>query len=410
MREPFVIAKDPKLHWSMLFPSVGKAQFFALPSRSTYYLFWARNAIYHGLRALNVRAGENVLVPSYHCTSVVEPILQYGGDVKFYNVGLDLQPDIDDIEKKIDAKTRVVLVIHYFGFPQPIVKIKEFCQERGLYLIEDCAHVLQGRTEEGIVLGTSGDISIFSWRKFLPVYDGGQLVINNPALKLDSRWDSGSPLFTLKIAKNLLDKLMEDSNSRLVKQIAKLSHTPSAIFRRVAAANGYDRSISTVNSYDLDFDLASANLKMSGLSQYIMGNTDIGDVADKRRRNYRLLAEAIKPMEGVRALYPSLPNYTVPWVFPLLTYGVENLHLRLREQRIPATNWSGVIHRSLLLNRFPDARVLYDNIVFLPIHQSLQEYEIETMLRVLGEVLGKSVKSNAKGFDGRLSLSAISRG
>jgi perosamine synthetase len=145
------------------------------------------------LRALNVKPGDTVLVPSYHCTSVVEPILQYGGDVKCYNVGLDLQPDIDDIEKRIDARTRVVLVVHYFGFPQPIVKIKEFCKERGLYLIEDCAHVLQGRTEERIVLGTSGDISIFSWRKFLPVYDGGQLVISNPALKLDTPWDSGSP-------------------------------------------------------------------------------------------------------------------------------------------------------------------------------------------------------------------------
>jgi perosamine synthetase len=141
-----------------------------------------------------------------------------------------------------------VLVVHYFGFPQPIVKIKEFCKERGLYLLEDCAHVLQGRTEEGIVLGTSGDISIFSWRKFLPVYDGGQLVINNPALKLDTPWDTGSPLFTLKIAKNLLDKLLEDSSNRLLNRIAKLSHAPTAIFRRLVAANGDDHCMSTVNS------------------------------------------------------------------------------------------------------------------------------------------------------------------
>jgi dTDP-4-amino-4,6-dideoxygalactose transaminase len=267
-----------------------------------------------------------------------------------------------------------------------------------LYLIEDCAHVLQGRTEDGIILGTSGDISIFSWRKFLPVYDGGQLVINNPALKLDSSWDSGSPLFTLKIAKNLLDRLLEDASNRLVNRIARLSHMPSAIFRRVAAANGYDRGMSTVNSYDLDFDLASANLKMSRLSQYIMGNTDIGDVAEKRRRNYRALAEAIEPLAGVKPLYPSLPNYTVPWVFPLLSYAMENLHLKLREQGIPATNWSGVIHPSLPLNRFPDSQFLYDNIVFLPIHQSLQEYEIETMLRVLGEVLGKKCQNQCQRF------------
>jgi len=410
MPDQFLLPKDARLSLRMLIPSFRRKH---LPEPAggspTHYLFWARNAVYHGLRALSIQPGENVLAPSYHCTSVVEPILQYGGAVKFYNIGPDLKPDLSDIHNKIDRKTRAVLVIHYFGFPQPIVRIKEFCRDRGLYLIEDCAHVLVGQTEEGIPLGTLGDISIFSWRKFLPVYDGGQLVINNASLKLDTEWASASPLFSLKIAKNLVDKIMQDSDSALVNLIAKLSHAPSVLFCRIAEVNGYGDSMSTVNNYDLDFDLASANLKMSWLSRYIICNTDISDVAEKRRRNYDVFAHGVKSMAGVKPLHPSLPKHTVPWVFPLLSCGMKDLHLKLRERGIPATNWSGVIHSSLPLDRYPESRYLYDNIVFLPIHQSLQKYEIETMLRILGEVLGETV-TDAESFDDRLSLSAVSGG
>jgi len=408
MIDHFLLPKDPRLTLGMLFPVKREKHPAPVSGGRFHYLFWARNAIYHGLRALNVRAGENVLVPSYHCTSVVEPILQYGGEVKFYNVGLDLQPDLEDVRRKIDAKTRALLIIHYFGFPQPIVEIKQFCREQGLYLIEDCAHVLLGRTEDGIDLGTTGDISIFSWRKFLPVYDGGQLAINNPALKLDNRWDGGGPLFTLKIAKNVFDKLMEDSSSHLMNSIGRLSRTSSTLFRRVAAATGYDQSISAVNSYGLNFDLASSNLKMSGLSRYIMGNIDIADVAERRRRNYCALAAGVKSLVGVKALYPCLPKNTVPWVFPLLAYGMEHLHLELRKEGIPATNWSGVIHRNLPLAEFAGSQPLYDKIIFLPIHQSLRQSQLETTLRVLAKILPKQIQTDAKSLDGCISLSAIS--
>jgi len=383
----------------MLIPSRGGKHPPTPNGRSaTHHLFWARNALYHGLRALDIKSGDKVLIPAYHCTSVVEPILQYGGEVDFFNIDLDLEPDLREIESKIDSRTRAVLVIHYFGFPAPIAKIKKFCRERGLFLIEDCAHVLFGRTEEGMPLGTLGDISVFSWRKFLPMYDGGQLVLNNPALRLDVTWNAGSPLFSLKIFKNLFDKLMEDSPNRFLNRIGVLSRAPTMLFRRMAAANGYGQNLSSVNSYDLDFDLASANLKISRLSRYIMSNTDIEDVAKKRRLNYRILAEGIEPMAGVRPVFPALPEHIVPWVFPLLSCGVKNLHLELRRRGIPATNWSGVIHRNLPLERYPDAQFLYDNIVFLPVHQSLDQTQLRTLLSILGVIVGKRVTARCQKF------------
>src|SRR6185295_16656482 len=135
MTNQFLIPKDPRLALGMFLPTFRNAPKPAA-DRITHYLFWARNAIYHGLRASNLQRGDNVLVPGYHCTSVVEPILQYGCEVKFYNIGLDLRISLTELENKIDAKTRAVLAIHYFGFPQAISAIKNFCRERGLFLIE----------------------------------------------------------------------------------------------------------------------------------------------------------------------------------------------------------------------------------------------------------------------------------
>jgi perosamine synthetase len=118
--------------------------FFRYNGRPVHYLFWARNGIYHGLAALGVKPGDNVLVPSYHCSSLVDPILRYGSEAKFYDINVDLAPNFDDIKEKIDRKTRAILAIHYFGFPQPIRKFRELCQVCRLNLIEDCAPVLAG--------------------------------------------------------------------------------------------------------------------------------------------------------------------------------------------------------------------------------------------------------------------------
>jgi len=115
-----------------------------------------------------------VLVPAYICASAVEPIEAFGAKVVFYEVGRDCLPDVSDLEAKIDDRTRAVLAVHYFGFPCGIRQIRKICDRHGLSLIEDCAHVLRGE-DGGQPLGTFGEASVFSWRKFLPLYDGGEL-------------------------------------------------------------------------------------------------------------------------------------------------------------------------------------------------------------------------------------------
>ena len=408
MVEQFIVPKEPELHWKMLLPSFRQnGDFFRLNGRSAQYLFWARSGIYHGLAALGVKPGDNVLVPAYHCTSLVEPILKYGSEVKFYDINVDLTPNFDDIRKKIDRKTRAILAIHYFGFPQPIRKFRELCRAHGLYLIEDCAHVLNGSTPDGIALGESGDISIFSWRKFLPLYDGGQLVINNSNLTLNVPWEKGGLLLSLKIAKNTFERLFEGAADGRRYKIFPPWTLFSILARRLGTLNSGARRALDVNSYEVEFDLNCVNLEMSSISKRILNRVNVPEVIEKRRRNYEHLRDAVQDLKGVSVPYATVPQNICPWVFPLLAHGVEDFQLILRARGIPATTWGGVIHPSLILEQFPSARFLYKNLVFLPIHQSMEEKDLQAMIRILGEVLHQKLQIDEKSFDGRLSLSAV---
>lgn len=357
--------------------------------KPTYYLFWARNAIYHGLKALRLRPDDTVLVPAYHCASAIEPICQYGARVAFYNVRRDGSPDFQDLQAKIDKSTRALLAIHYFGFPQPIRELQAFCRARRLYLIEDCAHVLIGEADGG-VLGSFGDISVFSWRKFLPLYDGGLLVINTPPCHVDIPWERNSLFFFLKVVKSLSEQLLHNSDRKTAKGISYLFRYADLIGRYILSTSKTHSNIFTVNSYSVDFDLAQVNLRMSKFSKYLLQNVDFSSIIEKRHFNYSYLLKAAEVLPRIAPWFPHLPVGACPWVFPFVVHGLQNFHHLLRAKGIPAFTWDGVIHPRLDLAEFPDAAFLYHNLVLLPIHQDLGNAEMDTMIEVIAETLRHS--------------------
>jgi hypothetical protein len=65
--------------------------------------FWARNALFYGLRALGIQPGQKILVPAYLCTAAIEPIEHFGAEVEFYAIQRDCVPDWLDLERKSEA-------------------------------------------------------------------------------------------------------------------------------------------------------------------------------------------------------------------------------------------------------------------------------------------------------------------
>jgi perosamine synthetase len=342
------------------------------------FFFQARNAIYHGLRALRLSPGDVVLLPSYLCAAAIEPVIVFGASVEFYRINLNCRPDFADLERRINRRTKAVLAVHYFGFPCDIAKFRELCDGHKLSLIEDCAHVLRGDIE-GKPIGSFGDISVFSWRKFLPMLDGGELVLNVPG-DISVPWHKETYVFDLKVAKNLVEQSAEygDSGSlKILGSLLELTNRGRNLLRRKGNATALKPP---VDSNDLEFDESQINLPMSRISRWVLERSDILTILAKRRENYAFFKREFSSAAGICLMFPESGVQHSPWVFPLVFEGAEKAHLALRARGIPAVTWDGVRHPSIPRGKFPEADFLYANLVMLPVHQNLNKRDLHTIV------------------------------
>src|SRR5438132_1278410 len=155
----------------------GAALPFPLNAGTATSFYTARNGIYHLLRVLGFHDGATILVPDYHHGVEVQAIRASGASIRYYTVNRRLEPDLDEVARLCRSHPRVLYVIHFLGWPQPIEEMAALCRERGIVLIEDCALALLSKAGER-PLGTFGDYAVFCLYKSLPVPDGGLLVQN----------------------------------------------------------------------------------------------------------------------------------------------------------------------------------------------------------------------------------------
>jgi perosamine synthetase len=133
------------------------------------------------LKALNLEKGSEVLIQGFTCNAVVNPIIWAGLKPVFVDIEEEtLNLDPQDLERKITAKSKVVLVQHTFGKPADLETILKICQKNHLFLIEDGAHSL-GLSFQGRLLGTFGKAAFFSFGrdKLISSVFGGAVVTND---------------------------------------------------------------------------------------------------------------------------------------------------------------------------------------------------------------------------------------
>lgn len=97
-------------------------------------------AAYQAFHTLGLSVGSTVLYPSYNCGHEIEPLTRLGLCVECYRIKDELQLDLEDIENRIKGDIKALLVTHYFGFAQPLTKLRQLCDQYGIFLVEDCAH------------------------------------------------------------------------------------------------------------------------------------------------------------------------------------------------------------------------------------------------------------------------------
>jgi dTDP-4-amino-4,6-dideoxygalactose transaminase len=138
---------------------------------------------------LDLRPGDEVIVPSYTFSSTVNPVLLAGARPVFAEISPDtLNIDPDDIRRKITSRTRAIYPVHYGGVSCAMDEIMDLAQEHDLKVVEDAAQGVNAKYKERY-LGTIGDFGCYSFHetKNYVCGEGGALLINTDDKKILDR-------------------------------------------------------------------------------------------------------------------------------------------------------------------------------------------------------------------------------
>ena len=297
-----------------------------------------RAALYQALLRLGAAAGRRVLVPSYHCPSMVAPVVHAGLVPQFYAIRADGSPDLEHLALDATDPPAAIIVAHYFGLPQSMRAVRAWCDNRGVVLIEDCAHCFFGQAGERPV-GQWGDYAIASLTKFFALPEAGLLVSNRGPLRAASLKQAGFKA-ELKGAVDVLE--LASIHGRL--------RGLTTILRAVFAAKNFVRGTGSPKPSDeagTAVDMADCDMKRSGdaplrLSQLLFRIQGRARIHRRRRENYSAYAAALSHLPGIRPLAPELPADAAPYVFPLLVNDAERIYHALRRGGMPVFRWDRV--------------------------------------------------------------------
>lgn len=143
-----------------------------------------RSSQYAILKSLGIGKGDEVLVQAFTCVAVPNSVLWVGAKPVYVDIEKNsYNMDPKDMVRKINKKTKVVIVQHTFGQAAKIEEICQIAREHKITVIEDCAHAL-GVTVNGKKIGVFGDAAFFSFGrdKVISSVFGGMAVTNNKEL------------------------------------------------------------------------------------------------------------------------------------------------------------------------------------------------------------------------------------
>jgi len=134
-------------------------------------------ALHLALLSLGIKKSDDVIIPSYTCTALLNVIYYVGANPVLVDIDAEtfnLTPNT--IKHKLTKKTKAIIVTHTFGFPGDLDGILKL----GIPIIEDCAHSI-GSLYKGKPTGTKGRIAIFSMyaTKMLSSGEGGMICTND---------------------------------------------------------------------------------------------------------------------------------------------------------------------------------------------------------------------------------------
>ncbi|MFB5604716.1 MAG: DegT/DnrJ/EryC1/StrS family aminotransferase [Nitrosarchaeum sp.] len=300
-------------------------------------------ALQAALYALDIKKGDEVLVPSFTFVATANSVVSTGAKPVFVDILKEnYTMDPDDLQKKITKKTRAIMPVHLYGNVAFIDRISEIAKKHNLPIIEDSAQSL-GSTYKGKHAGTFSDLGCWSMypAKVMTSGEGGFVATNN---------------------KKLRDKMLMIRNHGMV--------------------HGYDTKIFGLNLRLPEISAAIATIQMKKLPSFLK----------TRQKNANLLSKLISDLD-VRL--PSQRNHeNVNWY--LYTISVSNrdkILKKLNAKGIGAASYYPIpVHKTPFYQqkiKLPITEWASSHVLSLPIHPKVTTKNIEFIAKTLRDILNE---------------------
>jgi dTDP-4-amino-4,6-dideoxygalactose transaminase len=325
------------------------------PRSATFSL--GRHALWHGVRAVGLREGDEVLVPAYHHGSEVEALVQAGVRCRFYEATDDLQPDEAALEAMVGPRTRALVVIHYLGFAQDAPRWRAWCDRHGLRLIEDAAQAWLA-ARDGRPVGSLGDVAIFCLYKTFGLPDGAAVVADGRVGAPAARPERGV--------------------ERLLRRHGRWLGMRSRAIGDVAARLERPRPYVPAEH----FALGDPDRPASAATTFLLPRIADPAAGDGRRERYTWLLDRLG--DRVPRPFAQVGAGDVPHAFPIMTEHRAELMQRLQAAGIRAFAFWSYAHPLLSAEAYPVAARRRATTVVLPVHQELRRKDLERIAAATG--------------------------
>ena len=298
-------------------------------------------ALQAALYALDIKNGDEVLIPSFTFVATANSVLSTGAKPIFVDILKEnYTMDPDDLQKKITKNTKAIVPVHLYGNVAYLDKISEIAKKFNIPIIEDSAQSL-GSTFKGKYTGTFFEMGCFSMypAKVMTAGEGGFIVTNN---------------------KKFRDKLLMIRNHGMVK--------------------GYDTKIFGLNLRLPEINAAIAKEKMKKLPNFLK----------TRQKNAELLSKLLS--KSNLNLPQERKNEKVNWYLYTVTTPKRNIILKkLNAKGIGAASYYPIpVHKTPFYKSKINLSVTdwaASHVLSLPIHPKVTSKNIEFIAKSIIDIL-----------------------
>jgi hypothetical protein len=322
-----VISNSRRLNPFYLLRKSNNNIFQYLPKGENYFITSSgRGGLEVCINILKLTPEDTVLLPTFVAEGVISPFIKKKINVDFYRLKHNLIVDLEYLESEFrnDSSIKVIVVIHYFGFAQPIKEIKELCKKYGVVLIEDCAQSLFSRHND-LYLGSAGDISLFSLAKTIPVPDGSLFIINNSDINIPKIEFQMSLQYLLHIVFHMFTLvwayLCGQHNGRFLSRL-------------------FNKALYSYQIYYLFLKKQAQPAPISVISRCLLSKLDYQEIINSRKRNADFFYKHVNRAK-YQLLFPEYPAEAVLMGIPVILKNRDQIKTRLFEKGISCPVFDG---------------------------------------------------------------------